>query len=288
MGAILVNVLLTIAQVVGGLVSGSLSLVADALHNLSDAAALGVAFVARRIARRPADEKRTFGYQRAEIIGALINLTALVVVGLYLLFAAVQRVLAPEPVEGWIVVWVAALALVVDAATAALTYRLSKGNINVRAAFVHNVSDALGSVAVIVSGTLILRFGWYWTDAVAALSIAAYVLYQGVVHMRFAIRILMEGAPADVALDALAAALTDLPGIVDVHHVHVWQLDELHRALEAHVVLDAAGAADSRAVKAAARRVLAVEFRIGHSTLELELPDESGDCRDGSPGPCPD
>lgn len=277
MGAVVVNVLLTVAQVVGGVLSGSLSLIADALHNLNDAAALGIALVARRISRRPADSKRTFGYRRAEVIGALINLTTLILVGLYLIYEAGSRYFNPQPIEGWIVVWVAGLALVVDIATAALTFSLSKGNMNVRAAFVHNVSDALASVAVIVAGTLILLYDWYWADLVATVLIASYVLYQGVSMMRGAIRILLEGVPPDVSLSDVQSALEAVPGVGTVHHLHVWQLDEEHRALEAHLVLTG-DASEGCQVKRTARDVLMEQFRVGHSTLELELPGESVDC----------
>lgn len=276
-GAVLVNVLLTIAQIVGGILSGSLSLVADALHNLSDAGALVIALVARRIGRRPADRQRTFGYRRAEIIGALFNLTTLVLIGLYLIYEAASRFFAPQAVEGWIVVWVAGIALVVDIATAALTYTLSKDSLNIRAAFVHNVSDALASVAVIIAGTLILLYEWYWTDLAATVLISIYVLYHGISMMRSTVHILMEGTPRDLELSEVAAALTELPGVVDVHHLHAWQLDENHRALEAHIVV-ASTAASGVQLKRAARAVLMERFRIGHCTLELEQPGDADFC----------
>lgn len=276
-GAVLVNVLLTVAQVVGGLLSGSLSLVADALHNLNDAASLGIALVARRIARRPADNRRTFGHRRAEVIGALINLTTLVIVGLYLIYEAVIRYSDPRPIEGWVVVWVAGIALVVDIVTAVLTYKLSRGNLNIRTAFIHNVSDALASVAVIVAGTFILLYEWYWTDIVATVLISAYVLYQGATMMRDTVRILMEGVPPDLRLKDISEALAGLPGVADVHHVHVWQLDEEHRALEAHLVVEGDAVVGAK-LRRSARRLLSEQFRVGHSTLELELPGEADNC----------
>ncbi|QDU83351.1 Cadmium, cobalt and zinc/H(+)-K(+) antiporter [Planctomycetes bacterium Pla163] len=275
--AVLVNVLLTIVQVVGGVVSGSLSLVADALHNLSDAGALIVALVARRIARRPPDRLRTFGYRRAEVIGALINLTTLVIVGIYLIYEAVARYFDPQPIDGWIVVWVAGGALVVDTVTAVLTFTLSRNNLNIRAAFVHNVSDALASVAVIVAGSLTILFGWSWADVVATLLISAYVLVQGVSMMRGVVRILMEGVPPDLSIEEVASALASLEGVAGVHHVHVWQFDEEHRAMEAHLVVPG-GASDFVPIKQAARTLLEERFRISHTTLELELPSEEGAC----------
>ena len=276
-GAVLVNVLLTIAQIVGGVLSGSLSLVADALHNLSDAGALLIALLARRIGRRPADRERTFGYRRAEVIGALFNLTTLVIVGLYLIYEAVSRFFAPQEVEGWIVVWVAGIALVVDVATAVLTYTMSKDSLNVRAAFVHNVSDALASVAVIFAGTLILLYEWYWTDLVATVLISIYVLYQGVSMMRSTVHILMEGTPPGLELSEVAAALTEQEGVIEVHHLHAWQLDENHRALEAHLVVEA-DLSSAAQLKRAARALLMERFSIGHSTLELEHPGEAEFC----------
>ena len=158
--AIAMNILLTVAQVIGGLVSGSLSLIADALHNFSDAAALLIAWVARKTGRQPADRFRTFGYKRAEVIATLINLVTLVLIGLYLIFEALWRIYEPQIIEGWTVVIVAAIALVIDVATAVLTYSMSKNSMNIRAAFMHNVSDALASVGVIIAGSLILLYDW--------------------------------------------------------------------------------------------------------------------------------
>ena len=162
--AIGVNLLLTVVQIVGGILSGSLSLIADALHNFSDAGALLIAAVARKIAKLPATEKMTFGYKRAEILGALINSTTLLLVGCYLIYEAMLRFNDPKPVEGWTVIWVASVALIVDIATAMLTYKDSKENINIKAAFIHNVSDALASVVVIVAGIVIILFKFHWIE----------------------------------------------------------------------------------------------------------------------------
>ncbi len=273
--AVAVNVGLTLAQLVGGAVSGSLALVADALHNLSDAASLGVALAARRIARRPADRWRTYGYRRAEVIGALVNLTVLIVIGVYLVFEAATRFFAPEPVEGWTVVIVAGVALAIDAATAALVYAQAKEGMNIRAVFLHNVADALGSVAVIVAGALIILYDWRLADPIATLLIAAYVLYQGITSIRGAVHILMMGAPADVDVEELAAEAARVPGVLGVHHVHVWQLDERHRAAEAHIVVERAEPGRAEGIKRRIRALLRERYGIDHSTLELEDPGEA-------------
>lgn len=279
--SILANVLLTIAQIVGGIVSGSLALVADALHNLNDAASLGVALIARRIARRPADKVRTFGYRKAEVIGALINTTTLIIVGLYLVYKAVARFLEPEPIDGWIVIIVAGIALIVDVVTALLTFSMAKNNINIKAAFIHNVTDALGSLVVIIVGVLILLFQWYVADLIATLLLAGYILYQGYRLMRESIHILMDSVPGDIDLDGVVERMVTVAGVVGVHHVHIRHIAEHHPALEAHVVVQE-GCEETERVKANLKELLHDEFGIGHSTLELESPE--GCC--GGRGPC--
>ena len=181
--AIAVNMGLTVAQIVGGIVSGSLALIADALHNFSDAISLIIAFGARKIARRPRAAEMTFGYGRVEVVAALINYTTLIVIGLYLLYEAAMRFADPQPVEGWLIVIIAGIALIVDAVTAALTYAMSKSSVNIRAAFLHNVADALGSVAVIVAGTLILLYDWRLVDPIVTLGISAYILWHAGVEI---------------------------------------------------------------------------------------------------------
>lgn len=274
--ALLINVLLTAVQIAGGVISGSLALVADALHNLSDAGSLGVALIARRIARRPADELRTFGYQRAELVGALINLTALILIGLYLLYEAAVRYFNPQPIEGWWVVYLGAFALAVDTATAMLTYAGAKRSLNLRAAFLHNLADALGSVAVIVSGSLILLYGWTLADLACAVLIAAYVLYHGLTEIQETIRILMQSTPLDIDLAELVHVLESEPGIKGLHHVHVWQIDEHRRSLEGHVVIDLEDAGKIEEIKKRIKRALARRYEIHHSTLEFEFQSPDG------------
>ncbi|MBU1313067.1 cation diffusion facilitator family transporter [Pseudorhizobium marinum] len=267
--AIIVNVGLTFAQIVGGIFSGSLSLIADALHNFSDAASLAIAAYARRIARRPSNAAMTFGYVRAEVVAALINYTTLIVIGLYLVYEAVMRFITPEPVEGWIVVGVAVVALVIDLATAFLTYAMSKESMNIRAAFVHNVADALGSVGVIVAGTLILLYDWQIVDPIVTLAIALYILWQAFAEIGGSIRMLMLGTPSGIDVPQLIDRLSGIDGVVDIHHVHVFAIDEQLTAMEAHVVLAASHGAQTELVKARLKALASQEFGIGHSTLEF-------------------
>lgn len=268
--AILVNMFLTIAQVVGGVLSGSLALIADALHNFSDAIALVIAFGARKIARRPSDETMTFGYGRAEIIAALVNYTTLIVIGLYLLYEAAVRFIDPQGVDGWLVVIIAGIALFVDAITAGLTYSLSKHSMNIRAAFLHNVADALGSIAVIVAGTLVILYDWRLVDPIVTVMIAGYILWQSFKEIGPVIRILMLGSPPDIPAGDVLTRIKETDGVADVHHVHIWQLDEHTNAVDAHVVIEPGAWSQADTIKANIKSALRKDFEISHSTLELE------------------
>lgn len=268
--AVMVNVVLTLAQIIGGVLSGSVALIADALHNLSDAASLGIAFFARKIARRSSDSNMTFGYQRVEWVAALINYTTLILLGFYLLYEGVSRLFEPPEVIGWLIILIAGIALVVDLITALLTWRMSKESVNIRAAFLHNLADALGSIAVIIVGVLIMAFDWYLADPIATLGIAAYILWMGFAEIRGVIHVLMLGSPSWINPNEVLSAMRGIEGVAGVHHLHLWQMSETAVSLEAHVVVAAESWADSSQVKAALKNHLGEVFEIGHITLDLE------------------
>ncbi len=274
--AIVINMLLTLAQVIGGIVSGSLSLIADALHNFSDASSLLIAYAARKIGRQPADSFKTFGYKRAEVIAALINLVTLAIVGLYLIYEATWRIFDPQEITGWTVVIVASIALVIDVATAVLTYTMSKNSINIKAAFIHNVSDALASVGVIIAGSLILLYQWYWTDTLFTFVIAGYVLYQAFTMLPETIHILMQGTPENIDIKDVIKLMESVEGVSNVHHVHLWQLDEHNNALESHVVIN--DFSETESIKQRIKAELETRFAISHSTLEFEISHCNAEC----------
>jgi cobalt-zinc-cadmium efflux system protein len=264
--AVFINILLTIVQIIAGLVSGSLSLIADALHNLSDAGAIVIAIVARKIARKPASSRMTYGFKRAEILGALINSTTLIIVGIYLIYEAISKYFNPEPIDGWIVVWVAAIALVIDAGTAWLTYKAgAKNNLNLKAAFIHNLSDAFASIVVIVAGTLIILYQWYVVDLVATVFISIYVIYHGLSLAKQSINILMQAVPDNIDIDTLCTDIESLSCVNKVHHIHVWQLDDNDKFLEAHVSLQVDGL--TKGVEQV-KQMLIEQYDISHSTIE--------------------
>lgn len=273
--AIWANGLLTVAQILGGVLSGSLALIADALHNFSDMAALVIAFAARKIARRPADETMTFGYGRIEIVAGLINYTTLILVGFYLIYEGGMRMIDPPKVDGWTVVILGGVALVVDTLTAVLTYSMQKGSVNIRALFLHNLSDALASVAVIVGGVLILLYDMRWVDPAITIGIALYILYLAFSEIGNPIRTLMLGSPPDLDGYAVIKAVRSVDGVYDIHHVHLWQMQEHEAALDCHVVVNAEAWGRLEALKAQIKRQLKDRFDIDHSTLEFENADRA-------------
>jgi cobalt-zinc-cadmium efflux system protein len=272
-GTVVLNGLLTVAQLVGGALSGSVALVADALHNLNDAMALVIVLIARRIGRRRADGQRTFGYRRARTVGALINLVALAVVALFLAYESLLRLLEPREVAGGTMIVVALIALAVDVATVLLLAGMRRGGTDVRAAFVHNLSDAMASLAVIIGGVAILTLGWHWVDPLLSLAIVGYVAWQVAGMLPATVRVLMESAPEDVDVREVAAALRDVDGVEDVHHLHLWLMDETRAALEAHLVIDRSDAPALDRIVGRSRAVLRERFGLDHATLEVEFPD---------------
>lgn len=273
--AIWANGILTLAQIGAGIFAGSLALIADALHNFSDMASLVIAFAARKIARRPADSQMTFGYGRIEIVAALINYTSLIIIGLYLVYEGGMRIIDPPEVKGWWVVWIGAIALVVDTLTALLTYSMQKDSVNIRALFLHNLSDALASVAVIVGGALILLYDMRWVDPAITIGIAGYILYLGLTEIGGTIRTLMLASPVDIDTDAVIKSLSDIEGVINLHHVHFWQMGEHETSLDAHVVIEEHSWNQLESIKYRIKLALERDFDIAHSTLEFEHPDHA-------------
>jgi len=276
--AISINLFLTFAQFLGGLISGSLALIADAIHNLSDAVSLGIAIFARKIGRKTADEFRTFGYKRAEVIAALINLTLMFIISLYLIYEAIWRFIEPQIISGWIVIIIGGIALIVDLYTSVITYRLSENNMNMKAAFLHNLSDALASIGVVIAGSLVLLYDWFWVDSLITMAIGGYILLQTFKMLPKSVNFLMDATPNNISIEDVKTSMSLIEGVEDVHHIHVWNLDEQRVALEAHVVTGAENLKDNATIKEAIKKSLQEKYDINHSTLEFEHTEE--DCDD--------
>ncbi|WP_286695484.1 MULTISPECIES: cation diffusion facilitator family transporter [unclassified Spongiibacter] len=276
--AIWANGLLTFAQVAGGIYAGSLALVADALHNFSDMAALVIALAARKIARRPANLRMPFGYGRIEVVAALINYTTLIVIGLYLIYEGGMRIFEPQEVAGWTVVIVGAVALIVDLATAALTYSMQKGSVNIRAMFLHNLSDALASIAVVAVGIIVILYDVKWVDPVVTICIATYILYVAFSEIGTPVRTLMLASPPGISYEELVDVISNIEGVVELHNVHLWQLSENASAFDAHIVLAREAWVGVEVIKNEIKNVLRGQFGINHSTLEFECYDRDSPC----------
>jgi cobalt-zinc-cadmium efflux system protein len=271
--AVALNVGITVAQIVGGLISGSLSVLADAAHNASDAATLGISYGAWRLSRRKADERRTFGYKRAETVGALINLTTLFVIALYLLYEAVNRFFNPQEVGGWVMIIVGAIAAVEDGLS---VWVLSKdqGSLNMKSAFLHMIADTMATVGVIIGGILILLFDITWVDPLITALIAVYIFIHGTLEIRKTISVLMESAPKDFDFDGMIREVKGVDGVEDIHHVHVWRPDEERLALEAHIATKERDLAKADELRRRIKRLLQERFEIGHAMLEVEFADD--------------
>jgi len=267
---VIVNLGLSAFEFVAGLISGSVALMADALHNTNDAGALLIAYIARKISRKKADAQFTFGYRRAELIGALIQLTALIVVGLCLIYEATHRIFNPEPLQGGWIMAAATVALLVDLVTAWLLWSMSKGSLNVKAAFLHNLTDAAASGAVLLGGAAIHWLNWTWIDPALTLVIASYILWMSWGMLLRTSRILMEGSPEAMDIEALKDAVDAVEGVSSLYNVHVWELDEGRNALEAHILVASHTQIEQiNSIKKAIKDLLKERFEIDHSTLEF-------------------
>jgi cobalt-zinc-cadmium efflux system protein len=270
--ALALNLGITAAEFVGGLISGSLALLADAAHNFSDAGSVLVSYIAWRISRREADRRRTFGYGRAETVGAVINLTTLFIIGLYLLYEAISRFINPAEVAGTMMLIVGVIALVEDAA-AAWVLRKDTGSLNVRSTYLHMIADAMATVGVIVGAVAIMIWGSAvrWIDPAITAAISLYIFVHAYYEIRKAIAVLMDSAPEGFDYDGLVADLRKTPGVEDIHHVHVWQPEEGRVALEAHIALTEPNFAMATELKERLKKRLHERFGVEHATIEIEL-----------------
>jgi cobalt-zinc-cadmium efflux system protein len=257
-----------VAELVAGVVFGSLALIADAAHMFTDAAALAIAVAAIRVGRRPADAKRTYGYHRFEILAAAFNALLLFAVAIYILYEAWQRFRSPAQVQSTAMLIVAVLGLVVNLASMRLLRGGSEESLNVKGAYLEVWSDMLGSLGVIVSALVISFTGWAWVDALVAVAIGLWVLPRTWVLLKASLNILLEGTPEGIDVDEVSREMLSVDGVDGVHDLHVWALTSGKNSLTAHVVH--ADGTDNAGLIERLQEVLADRFRIFHTTLQLE------------------
>lgn len=274
--ALVLSALYMVAEAVGGVLTGSLALLADAGHMLSDVAALGLSLFAIWIAQRPPNSRRTYGYHRTEILAALANGATLVALSVYVLFEAWQRFREPTEVEAPWMMAIAAGGLLINLIGLQILSGGRKENLNVRGAWLHVLTDALGSAQAMLAGGLIWAFGWSWADPLASVLIALLVIYSSWSLLKEAVGVLMEGVPAHIDVDAVRNTLAGMPGVSSVHDLHVWTITSGREALSAHLVVEEEKA--QRSLLPQVRKVLHDRFGIHHVTVQVEADDCNGGC----------
>ena len=270
-----------VAEIVGGLASNSLALLADAGHMFSDAAALGLSLVAVMLAQRPATAQRTYGYHRAEILAALTNGAALLALSVLIAREAWERLSEPPDVNGGLMLAVACGGLLINLANLRILSGGKDHNLNVRGAWLHVMADTLGSVGAISAGAVIYLFGWRWADPAASFVIAALVLYSAWGLVRETLDVLMEGVPKGISLDEVHRALASIPSVLDAHDLHVWSLTSGRNIATTHLVI--AQDADHQGIIDAANRMLAERFSIEHVTIQVEHVELANKCKPCDP-----
>lgn len=256
-------------EVAGGLISGSLALLADAAHMLTDAAALALAWAAFRIARRPADARRSYGYHRGQVLAAFVNGAVLIIIVAAIAVEAVQRLMDPQPVAGWTMLAIAALGMLVNLGALFILHGGDHRNLNMRGAAVHVLGDLLGSAAAVVGALIILGTGWMPIDPMLSLVVGLLVLRSAWLVVRESGHILLEGTPAEIDPQTLRQTLLgDIPALHDVHHIHAWSLTAERPLITLHAQVNET--ADTQAVLKNIKQVLAVRFGIVHSTVQIE------------------
>ncbi len=233
--SILLNILITISQVIGGLISGSLALLSDALHNFSDVLSLIISYVATVLSRKKASSNKTFGYKRAEIIAAFVNAATLIIVAVILIIEAIERFMAPREIESNLVIWLSLLGIAANGFSVLLLKKDAERNMNMKSAYLHLFTDMMASVAVLIGGLLMKFYQMYWVDPALTLVIALYLIYMGYDLLKESTKVLMLFTPNTIQVQKIVETISNIDAIKNVHHVHIWQLNEDEVHLEAHI-----------------------------------------------------
>lgn len=233
--SIILNIAITVAQVIGGLLSGSLALLSDALHNFSDVVSLIISYVANKLVKQKASLKRTFGYKRAEILAAFINASTLIIVAVLLIFEAIERFQNPQEIESHLVIWLSVIAILGNGFSVLLLKQNADDNMNMKSAYLHLLTDMMASVAVFVGGLLMKFYQIWWIDSVLTFAIAIYLIVMGWDLLKDSFKVLMLFTPETTSVKAIVEDIQKIDRIKNVHHVHIWQLNEQEIHLEAHV-----------------------------------------------------
>lgn len=268
--SLLATTLFVVIEAIAGFHAHSLALLSDAGHNFTDALALGLAWIANYLQARPADESRTFGYHRAGVLSAFLNALTLALLSAWILYEAVLRLRAPEPVNETIMIVVSAAGLAVNAGIMIALRAASRDDLNIRGAFIHMLGDALGSAAIIVGAVLIRYTGWERIDPILSIALAALIIYTAWDIVRESLNILLEGLPRGMTLADVTAAAKAIDGVLDVHDLHIWSLGSSAHALSCHVLIEDVPPSASDSILRRINEMLYHRFAIGHTTIQFE------------------
>jgi cobalt-zinc-cadmium efflux system protein len=273
--SIVLNVIITLAQIIGGILSGSLALISDALHNFSDVLTLVFSWYANKLSKRKASLNQTFGYKRAELIAAFVNASTLVIVALILIYGAIERFFHPHKILSGLVIWLAILGIVVNGLSVVLLKNDAKHNINMKSAYLHLLTDMMASIAVLVGGILMYFFNWYWIDSVLTIAIAIYLIIVGIDLLKSSTKMLMLFTPDNLDIKEVVREVHKIKGVNKLHHIHIWHLndDELH--LEAHLdCSEDIKMSEFNTLLHEVEQVLFHKFNINHINIQPEFKKE--------------
>ena len=273
--SIVLNIVITVAQVVGGILSGSLALISDALHNFSDVLSLIFSYIANVLSKKKASINQTFGYKRAEIIAAFVNAISLMIVAVFLIFEASQRFMNPEPIKSNLVIWLSLLGIVVNGFSALLLKKDAEHNLNMKSAYIHLFTDMMASVAVLIGGILMKYYQIYWIDSILTFAIAIYLIYIGYDLLIESTRILMLFTPSNIDIKEIVREVHKISGVNKLHHIHVWYLNEHELHLEAHLdCSEDMKMSEFNVLLEKIEKILLRKFNINHINIQPEYQKE--------------
>lgn len=276
--SIFLNLFITIAQIVGGLISNSLSLLTDALHNFSDVLALAISWFANNLAKKPANTKRTFGYKRAEIMAAFINAASLLAISFFLIKEAIVRLYTPVSIQTSWIIGLGLLSILINGISVLILSKEAKTSLNIRSAYLHLFTDMLTSIAVVIGGVLMSFWPLFWIDSLLTLLIAIYLIVNSLGILRDALKILMLFTPEELDVESIKKIVLEYPDIQNIHHIHVWALNDNQTHLEAHLSFSKnLSLLETNAICTKLEKRLKRDFPIQHITFQTEFESTCND-----------
>jgi cobalt-zinc-cadmium efflux system protein len=274
--SIVLNIGITVAQIIGGFISGSLSLLSDALHNFSDVISLILSFVAHKLAKKKPNSSSTFGYKRAELLAAFINAATLIIVAIFLIYEAIVRFSAPVIISSDLVIWLSVLGIAFNGFSALIIKKDADHNLNMRSAYLHLFTDMMASVAVLAGGFLMKYFQWFWVDSVITLAIAIYLIFMSFELLKSSTKMLLLFTPKDLNIEEIAEKIHKISGNHRLYHIHLWHLNDNELHFEAHLdCQENISISEFNTIVSEIEEVLFHDFHISHCTIQ---PDFGKNC----------